>query len=234
MKRTLGVFVLATAACATADPPREGPPGEMGAMGVEGAACWDVDGNGECSGGEDVDGSGGCDAMDCQGPEGPAGPAGPAGTTGAQGSAGADGPQGPAGPAGPPGPPGVVASTFAAGSCAAITDTTAFIAAPATIAVASGQKLYIQSTAALGAGATAATGLNLYICYRLAGGAIQSIGLGTFGLTAPANQRHHYGLSAEVAPAVAGTYDVGLCGRATTPANWSNNEWSYTTAFTHL
>ncbi|MCX5746516.1 MAG: hypothetical protein NT062_28905 [Proteobacteria bacterium] len=123
---------------------------------------------------------------------------------------------------------------FSAGSSSAITSTTAFIAAPARITVAAGQKLWVQSTAALGnavAGANA-TNLNLYICYRLVGGSISAISLGTFGLTALAGQRHHFGLSAEIAPA-AGDYDVGLCGYSSDFADWNNNEWSYTTAFTH-
>ena len=226
------------AGCANADPQREGPQGEMGVMGAEGVACWDLDSNGECGGAEDVDHSGSCDPADCAGPEGPMGPAGASGSAGPQGDpgpTGGQGPQGDPGPAGPQGPSGVVASVFAAGLTATMTTTTAFIAAPASIAVGAGQKLYIQSTAALGAGtASAAVSLNLYVCYQLSGGTIQAIGLGTFGLTAAAGQRHHFSLSAEVTPNMAGTYLVGLCGSSSDATHWNNSEWGYTTAFTHM
>lgn len=92
-----------------------GPPGETGPAGMQGAACWDLDGDGVPSADEDRNGDGVVDLFDCRGeqgppgppgPEGPAGPPGPAGPAGPRGPAGADGPPGPAGPPGPPGPQG--------------------------------------------------------------------------------------------------------------------------------
>jgi len=47
-----------------------------GQAGSDGISCWDLDSSGDCNGDEDKDGSGACDALDCQGPEGPPGPAG--------------------------------------------------------------------------------------------------------------------------------------------------------------
>jgi hypothetical protein len=47
-----------------------------GQAGSDGISCWDLDSDGECNGDEDKDGSGECDALDCQGPEGPPGPTG--------------------------------------------------------------------------------------------------------------------------------------------------------------
>ena len=77
----------------------------------------------------------------------------------------------------------------------------------------------------MGALATAATALNLYICTQATAGPLVTHNLGAFGMTAAANSRHLYGLSAvpNIAP---GTYTVGLCGSSTS-VNWTNNEWSY-------
>jgi hypothetical protein len=47
-----------------------------GPAGSDGISCWDLDSSGTCNGDEDKDGSGVCDALDCQGPEGPPGPTG--------------------------------------------------------------------------------------------------------------------------------------------------------------
>lgn len=110
-----------------------------------------------------------------------------------------------------------------------ITNSNAFIAVKVSLTIAAGDKVYVSSTAALGAGPAAATNLNLYICYQ-GGGAITTIGEGTFGLTAAANQRHHYGLSAVASGLPAGTYLFGLCGSSSNAANWINNEWGYTSA----
>lgn len=163
-------------------------------------------------------------AAGATGPQGPAGPAGPAGATGAQGPAG---PAGATGPAGPQGPSGVVGQGFSTGS-ATVGSTLAFIGPTVSVTVAAGQKVYVSSNAALGANATAATSLNIYICYQ--SGSITQVGFGSFGLTAAANQRQMYGLSAVITGLSAGTYLVGLCGSSTNSANWTNNEYGYTSA----
>lgn len=176
-----------------------------------------------------------------QGDPGPAGPAGPAGPKGDQGDTGPAGPAGPvgptgatgpAGPQGPQGPSGVVGSAFIAGASTPPTSTLSFIASPATVTVETGQRVSVTSSAGLGAGASAASNLNLYICHRVSGapGPTQ-IGGGIFGISSPASTRNVYTLSAITSPGLAaGTYQVGLCGSSATPDNWTNNEWSYTSA----
>src|SRR5688572_14381028 len=92
------LFVIAaTLALAAGCQGEQGPAGEAGERGPAGAPgdglrCWDQNSDGDCSSGEDLDGSGDCDVDDCLGARGPEGPAG------AQGPIGPEGPQGPAGP----------------------------------------------------------------------------------------------------------------------------------------
>jgi len=166
-------------------------------------------------------------------PAGPAGPAGPQGPQGPKGETGATGPIGGTGPMGPTGASGVVSAGFANGFVTNPTATLAFLAAPVTATVGAGQRAFISSNAAMGAGAAAAGSLDLYICYRLAGSmaAPTTIGGGLFGLSSPPSSRLTYSLSAMTPVGVAaGSYDLGLCGQ-TTPAqvpNWNNNEFSYT------
>lgn len=171
-----------------------------------------------------------------QGAQGVAGPQGPAGSVGPQGAAGPAGPQGgvgaqgPQGVAGPQGPQGVVSAGFVSGLCAAIATTNAFISPTVTVTITSGQKVLVSSNCALGAGATAANGLNIYIGYRstVSGSPVTTFGGGTLGLTSPANSRQIYGLSAVLSGLAPGTYEVGLVGRSTAPSNWINNDWGYT------
>jgi hypothetical protein len=101
---------------------------------------------------------------------------------------------------------------------------------PVSVTVATGQRVHVTSHAALGSTAAGgANALNLYICYRLSGGLITTVGGGAFGMTAAQNQRHLYGLSAVITGLPAGTYDVGLCGSSSS-TNWNFNEWAYTSA----
>jgi len=79
----------------------QGPPGDAGdpsfisgpagPQGPAGISCYDINGNGIGDSGEDKNGDGVYNALDCQGPQGPQGPVGPTGMTGQPG------PQGPAG-----------------------------------------------------------------------------------------------------------------------------------------
>jgi hypothetical protein len=70
----------------------EGPAGDAGAAGADGIDgtdglhCWDLDADTVCDPGEDTDGSGVCDALDCLGPQGETGPQGPEGPAGAAGA----------------------------------------------------------------------------------------------------------------------------------------------------
>jgi hypothetical protein len=103
----------------------------------------------------------------------------------------------------------------------------------ASVTIAAGQKIFVTSTATLGANATAATGLNLFLCHKLASDpdpVLDSFG-GTFGLATPANTRNHYSLSGVFSGLPAGTYTVGLCGYTTeTTSHWTSNEYGYTSA----
>lgn len=177
-----------------------GPQGPMGAMGATGA----------------------------QGPAGPAGPPGPMGATGATGATGAAGAQGPAGPAGPS---GVVSWSATSGfGLQPTTATLDFIGPTLTVTITAGQKIFMTADKALGAGATAATGLNLYPCHKstAAGATINGNGGAILGLQVPANTRITFGMNWAYIGLAAGSWIVGMCG--TGNANWSNNEYGYITA----
>jgi hypothetical protein len=165
-----------------------------------------------------------------RGAQGTPGPAGPQGAAGAQGPAGPQGPGGARGATGAQGPSGVVGYAYGEGFSTSPTSTLGFIAAPATVNAATGQMLFVQSTAALGAGATAATQLNVYICYQIGANPIQAVGGGTFGLTSPANSRQNIGLSSVFTAGSTAAYKVGLCGQSVDAARWINNEYSQTAA----
>jgi len=178
------------------------------------------------------------------GPQGAQGISGPAGPQGANGPAGPAGPQGPmgaqgvAGPAGPAGPAGVVASGFASSfgpnpvPTGANNTDAAFLSGVVTVSIAAGQKIFVTSTATLGAFATPATELRLFICQKAqAATELTVVGAGSFGLSAPANTRSHFSLSAVITGLPAGSYAVGICGFTTeATSHWNNNEFGYTTA----
>lgn len=164
------------------------------------------------------------------GPMGPAGPAGATGPTGPQGAVGPTGPQGAVGPAGPQGPSGVISASYLAGSTPGIAGSTAFIGPTATVSITgSNQKIHVVAHHGLGS-IGGATNLNLYICYQASGGLLNTLGGGIFDLTAPANSRQIYGLSAVTNVLSVGTYAVGLCGSSSNAASWNNNEWGYVSA----
>ncbi len=184
-----------------------------------------------------------------QGPVGPAGAQGPVGPMGAMGATGAQGPAGPqgppgangangaAGPAGPQGPSGVVTmvatSGFGSFNSGGVGTAIEFIGPTVNVTVTSNtQKIYMTAHKALGAGATAANGLNLYPCYRstAAGATIVAQGGAILGLTSPVNTRLVWGMNWAYTGLAPATYSVGMCGSATTPANWSNNEYGYVSA----
>jgi hypothetical protein len=118
--------------------------------------------------------------------------------------------------------------TYVSGSGPNPATTLAFIGPVANVAVANtSTKVHVTSHRYLGALATAANSLNLYICYQPVAGALTSVGGGMLGAQVPANTRIPFGMSAVVTGVPAGTYNVGLCGSSTN-ANWTNNEWGYT------
>lgn len=105
---------------------------------------------------------------------------------------------------------------------------------PQVLITSSSQKVFVQSSCALGAGSTPAANLRLSVCYRLQGSStVEAAGLGVWGLTSPANQRSVWSLSATftgLTPDATTPYEFGLCGY-TNPsgaANWNNNEFCFT------
>jgi hypothetical protein len=162
------------------------------------------------------------------GPIGPQGNAGVAGPMGAAGPQGIQGVQGVQGIQGIQGPTGVVSSLYAASVTSAVTSTTAFIAAPVTVNVTAGQKVFVDSSAALG-GMAASSSLDLFICYGQ-GATVSSVGAGVFNLHTSGASRQTYALNAVITGLATGTYSVGLCGRSSSAATWNDDEWSYTSA----
>jgi hypothetical protein len=153
------------------------------------------------------------------GPQGPNGDPGPQGNPGTQGDPG---------PKGERGPSGVVMGTGAIGGGATPSPTTEFFGAtaPATVSRASQQVLVI-SHATSGTGASAASALNLFICYQQPGGPVTPAGNGLLGHQLPPNTKVPMGMS-KVLTLPVGQYQVGMCG--TGGANWTHNEWGTTTA----
>lgn len=111
-----------------------------------------------------------------------------------------------------------------------VTTTTDFVSSTTSITVIEGQRVLITASQSFGSLVVGGgTNLDLWIGYRVSGGALTTVGGGVFGLTVPQGQRQLYTLSAVVA-LPAGTYDVGLAGRSANPGSWNNNEWGYVTA----
>ncbi|MGB2985411.1 MAG: hypothetical protein WBE26_05960 [Phycisphaerae bacterium] len=111
----LAVALLAQQAGGTTGDEVPGAPLD-GRDGIDGVNCWDLNANGEGDPGEDVNGDGVFDALDCQGPVGPAGQDGADGQDGAPGSAGADGQNGADGQDGAPGATGAAGRDGSNGS----------------------------------------------------------------------------------------------------------------------
>ena len=104
-----------------------------------------------------------------------------------------------------------------------------------TVAVATGQKVFVSGTKAFGSNAAGgAKDLKLYVCYQsnVPGSNIVTIGSGLFGLSVLQGMRLPFSLSADFAP-IQGTYLVGLCGSSGNAASWDNNEWGYVSAIVH-
>ena len=58
---------------------------------------------------------------------------------------------------------------------------------------------------------------------------VNKLGGGMFGLQTVQNTRLNFTVNGVATGLAAGSYQVGLCGSSTS-ANWTNNEWGYTTA----
>lgn len=129
----------------------------------------------------------------------------------------------------------LIASNTVSASSVAPTASLAFLSGTLTVNITSAtQKVYLVSTCSFGALATAATGLNIYPGYKSSLAATPSqFGGGIFGLTCPANNRMTYTISGIITGLAPGTYQFGMVGSSATPANWNNNEWSYTSVLVY-
>jgi hypothetical protein len=148
---------------------------------------------------------------------------------------GANGPAGPQGATGPQGPAGITQAVFANAfgpNGGGVASTTDFIGPIASVTVGANQRVAITASKALGSAAVGgANGLNLFVCVRPTAGTITAIGAGMFGMTVVQNERKLFTVPGISGPLAAGTYDVGMCGSAATPADWNNNEYGYVMAF---
>ena len=86
-----GWLVLVVACGSESTVTGEGQAGVDGLAGPEGAHCWDVNGDGVSDPGEDRNGDGVTDVLDCTGADGAPGADGATGAAGADGAAGRDG-----------------------------------------------------------------------------------------------------------------------------------------------
>ena len=108
-----------------------------------------------------------------------------------------------------------------------------FIGPTAAATIATGQRVFVSSSAALGSSHTnGGDSLTLWICYQGQGSLAPAVvGSGQGGLKATTGQRLSFNLSAVLTGLVAGTYQFGLCGTASNLwAPWNNNGNGYTTA----
>lgn len=129
----------------------------------------------------------------------------------------------------------LIGSNTVSASSVAPTTTNAFLSGTPTFAItSSSQKVYVVSTCSFGALSLAAIGLNLYVGYKsTAASTPTTVGGGIFGLTCPINTRLTYTVSSVITGLPPGTYQFGMVGNSSAPANWNNNEWSYTTVMVY-
>jgi hypothetical protein len=122
----------------------------------------------------------------------------------------------------------VVTGASAIGGGATPSGTTQFFGAtaPATVSRAS-ERVLVISHSTFGTSASAASALNLFICYQQPGGPVTPVGNGLTGHQLPPNTKVPMGMS-KVLGLPVGEYQVGMCG--TGGANWTHQEWGTTSA----
>jgi hypothetical protein len=127
------------------------------------------------------------------------------------------------GPQGPPGS-GIVAFDFATGAGNDPTATLQFLAPPATVTVAAGQKILAVSSKALGTRyVSGACCLSIWLGYRnTAGGSIVVFGSGMLGNKVNRNTRTVLTVNGVLTGLAAGTYEVGMVG-GTGDTHWDFN-----------
>jgi hypothetical protein len=122
---------------------------------------------------------------------------------------------------------------FASGPSATPSMATQFLAPTAQVTVETGQTVVVNSNRAFGTQAAGgAAGLDLFICYRVAGsGATPTmVGAGAQDNLFGKVTRIIMGLSAAIGGLDPGSYEVGLCGDDDGDGRWDNNSDGYTTA----
>jgi len=106
-----------------------------------------------------------------------------------------------------------------------------FIGPTQNVTVASGQKVYVIVTKALGS--TISGGgvlLDLYMGYKLSTAASPTnVGGGILDNHCAQNTRQTFTMQWCFTGLAAGTYTFGMTGNSTTPASWNNNEYGYIT-----
>jgi hypothetical protein len=127
-------------------------------------------------------------------------------------------------------PTGIISSMLSLdGTAITPTSTTSFLSPTVSVTITnSNQKVLLDVSCALGAGALAGSNLNIYPAYKLnSATTVSTWGGGIFGLTCPVNTRQIYSVTASIFGLVAGTYQVGMAGSGT---NFTNNEYCYVRA----
>jgi hypothetical protein len=104
-----------------------------------------------------------------------------------------------------------------------------FVGPTVTLTIGSGDVVHITATHALGAGSAAATNLDLFPCRLLTSGAFSLGNFGLFDGSAPPNSRLSWTVTGVFAGMSAGTHQLGMCYRTSSP-NWSNNNFGTVTA----
>lgn len=124
-----------------------------------------------------------------------------------------------------------VDSGFATGVGVDPSATLQFLAPPATVTIAAGQRIYVSANKALGSRYTAgACCLSLWVGYRLTpAGSITTVGGGMLGNKVNRNTRTVHGVNGVLSGLPAGTYEVGMVGGTADP-HWDFNGSGYTSA----
>lgn len=122
-------------------------------------------------------------------------------------------------------------SAFVYGAGVDPSATLQFLAPPAMVTIASGQRIFVSSNKALGSRYTAgACCLSLWVGYRLTpSGSIVTVGGGMLGNKVNRNTRTVHGVNGVLTGLPAGTYEVGMVGGTADP-HWDFNGSGYTSA----
>jgi len=214
----------------------QGPKGDEGATGPAGPAGPKGDA-GPAGPKGDMGAPGPQGAQGSQGPQGEVGPLGPAGPSGAAGPAGLEGPQGatgatgsmgpmgPMGPQGPEGPSGIISATSVTSSAGQPQTLLTFIGTVATVTLSSStQRILIEAQGVFGTtSSTGASLLTVGTCWRQMNGYNTLPVTQLRGLSIPVAGRTAYAVTGIARNLVAGSYYVGLCASAASPAQWDDN-----------